>query len=91
MILQREHIPQANAGASDLEGKRDKGNTMEPPPGDTFIQKDISIRGTQNLVPEKCGSHNLWALFCTKKRKTLSKSVHKSKLAQVTMSTAFTT
>ena len=34
----RERIPQANAGALDLEGKRNKGNTMEPLHGDTFIQ-----------------------------------------------------
>ena len=62
---------------------------MEPPPGDTFIQGTSPFEA-QNLVPEKCGSHNLWGLFGTKKT-TLSKSVHKSKLAQVTMTTAFTT
>ena len=41
----RENIPEANAGALDLQGKRDKGNTTELLHGDTFIQVTPPLRG----------------------------------------------
>lgn len=88
MILQREHIPQANAGALDLEGKRDKGNTMEPPPGDTFIQRTSPFEG-HKIWSQKNAVHIIFGhSFARKKEKHsqkafISLSLHKLQCQQL--------
>ena len=63
---------------------------MEPPPGDTFIQGTSPFEG-HKIWSQKNAVHIIYGDSFARKKKTLSKSVHKSKLAQVTMTTAFTT
>ena len=62
---------------------------MEPPPGDTFIQGTSPFEG-HKIWSQKNAVHIIYGDSFARKKKH-SKSVHKSKLAQVTMTTAFTT
>lgn len=83
----RERIPQANAGALDLEGKRDKRNTMEPPPGDTFIQGTSPFEG-HKIWSQKNAVHIIYGdSFERKKQHSqkafISLSLHKSQGQQL--------
>ena len=51
-------LTEANAGALDFAGKRDKGNKMGLLLWGYLYPRDTSIQGSRNLVSEKC-SQNL--------------------------------
>ena len=51
-------LTEANAGALDFEGKRDKGNTIGLLLWGYRYSRDSPIQGSRNLVSEKC-LHNI--------------------------------
>ena len=65
-------IPQANAGALDLKCKRDKGNTMEPLPGDTFVQGTSPFEG-HKIWSQKNAVHIIYGDSFARKKNTVKK------------------